>query len=197
MKETRLPPSDLPFATFIPTIETMRPEQVLYLILAIMGLLYLAFFVLIFCFLFHFRSELRKNLVALSVIFAEKKDVLLSLFALFDKASVPLDDADKESAAKVRWLKTNVVKDKEAESVAFSLNDLLRRLTLLAENESYIKVSEDFQAYRSTLEDLDKNYHRVVAVYNTALNGYDYWRKVFIYRLFFWLFGFRKKSRLS
>lgn len=187
----------MPFAVFIPTIEAMRPEQVLYLVLAIVGLLYLAFFVLLLCFLLHFQGELRKNLVALSVIFAEKKDVLLSLFTLFDKASVPLDDADKESAAKVRWLKTNVVKDKDAESVAFSLNDLQRRLTLLAENESYIKVSEDFQAYRSTLEDLDKNYHRVVAVYNTALNGYDYWRKVFLYRLFFWLCGFRKKSRLS
>lgn len=175
----------------------MHPEQVLYLVLVIVGLLYLAFFVVFLSFLLHFRSELKKNVVALSVIFAEKKDVLLSLYALFDNASVPLDDADKESAAKVRWLKTNVVKDYDAEKVSLALQDLQCRLTLLAENESYIKVSEDFQAYMSTLNDLDRNYHRVVAVYNTALNGYDYWRKALLYRFFFWLFGFRKKSRLS
>jgi hypothetical protein len=175
----------------------LTPEQTAILITAIVVFLYVLFFILFLIFLLHFNRELKKNAVALTVIFAEKKDVLLSLYALYDKASVPLDDADKEATAKVRWLKTNVLKGSEIEAVAQDLSMLQRRLTLLAENETYIKRSEDFQAYKNTLGDLDVNYHRVVAVYNRALNGYEYWRKVLLYRLWFWLLGFRKRARLS
>jgi hypothetical protein len=171
--------------------------RIWYWILAIVILIYLIGFVFAFVNLIHFNGVMRKNMIALSIIFAEKKDILLSLFALFDKASVPLDDPDKESAVKVRWLKTEVMKSNATELVSQSLGDLQRRLTLLAESESYIKAGEDFQAYMNTLQDLDSNYHRVAAVYNTALNGYEYWRKMLIYRPWFWLFGFRKKKRLS
>lgn len=175
----------------------MKDWQILYLVVAILVILYAVGFVLTLVFLLNFRAALKKNLVALSVLFAEKKEVLLSLYALFDKAAIPLDDPDKESAAKVRWLKTEVMRGSDVLLTNNALNDLERRLAMLSASEKYIQVSEDYIAYVNTLQDLDSNYRRVVAIFNTAVNGYEYWRKVLLYRPWFWLFGLRKRHRIS
>lgn len=175
----------------------MQPWQIVLWILVIVLLLYLLGFVYLLINLLNFRSSLQKKLVALSVLFALKKDVLLSLYALYDKASVPLDDADHDAAAKVRWLKTDVVSDDDVALITGTLNTLQKRLSFLSESQTYLKTGKDFQDYVDTIADLDANYHRVVATYNTDLNGYDYWRKVIIYRFWWGLFGLKAKKRLS
>jgi hypothetical protein len=144
-----------------------------------------------------FRKKLKKRIIALSVLFAEKKDLLLSMYALFDKAAAHLDSVEKDSAAKVRWLKTQVVKEAEIEEVDSILNDLQKRLTLLAEAESYLKAGEDYQVFSSALKDLDANYRRIVAVYNSEVSGYEYWRRSPFFFILFWVCGFRKRNHLS
>jgi hypothetical protein len=175
----------------------MQTWQIAIWILAIVVILYFLGFAYLLINLANFRSSLKKRVVALSVLFAEKKEILLLLYALYDKASVPLDDSDNDAAAKVRWLKADVVKDGDVEAIAQVLNNLQKRLTLLSESQSYIKQSEDFAGYMGSLKDLDFNYHRIVAVYNTDLNGYDYWRRVFLYRFIWKWIGFPEKKRLS
>lgn len=60
--------------------------QILLYVLAVLILLYLVGFFFGLSSLLSFRKKLQKRLVALSVLFAEKKDILLSLYALFDEA---------------------------------------------------------------------------------------------------------------
>ncbi|MCI2055494.1 MAG: hypothetical protein LKJ81_05050 [Bacilli bacterium] len=166
-------------------------------ILVVIVIIYLAGFFYLLINISNFKNSMEKRVVGLSFIFAEKKDILLSLYTLYDKASVPLDDSDNDAAAKVRWLKTDVMKDDDVETINETLNALQRRLTLLAESQSYIKKSNDFVNYVSALKDLDANYHRIVALYNNDLVGYNYWRRVVIYRFLWDMFGFKDKKRLS
>lgn len=166
-------------------------------IVSILALLYALWGIYCTVFLINFRDKMAKRLVALSILFEEKKEVLLSLYALYDKAKVPLDDADKDAAMKVRWLKAAIVKDDDVKSIVSTLSDLERRLTLLSEEESYIKESEDFVDYMATLADLEASYHRIAAAYNSDLLGYEYWRKRPLYRWIFFLCRFREKQRIS
>ncbi len=175
----------------------MQWWQILLYVLAVIGLLYLISFFYCLSNILAFKEKLKKRLIALSVLFAEKKDILLSMYALFDKAAAHLDSAEKDSAAKVRWLKTQATKEKEVEEVSQTLNDLQKRLTLLAEAESYLKAGEDYLVFSSALKDLDANYRRIVAVYNSEVSGYEYWRKTPFFFVLFWLCGFRKRNRLS
>ncbi len=177
--------------------DRMEWWQILLYVLAVLILLYLVGFFFGLSSLLSFRKKLQKRLVALSVLFAEKKDILLSLYALFDEAHIRLDSAEKDGAAKVRWLKTQVLKEEDVAEVAETLNFLQKRLTLLAESESYIKAGDDYRFFSSILQDLDTNYRRIVAVYNTEVNGYEYWRRAPIYFPLFWLCGFRKRQRLA
>ena len=175
----------------------MQWWQIVLYILAMAGLLYLIGFFFCLSGLLAFRKKLQKRIIALSVLFAEKKDILLSMYVLFDKAAAHLDSVEKDSAAKVRWLKTQVIKEAEVEEVSSILNDLQKRLTLLAEAESYLKAGEDFQVFSSALKDLDANYRRIVAVYNSEVSGYEYWRRSLLFFVLFWLCGFKKRNRLS
>jgi hypothetical protein len=77
------------------------------------------------------------------------------------------------------------------------LNDFQRRLSLLWARRTLHPKSSDILLHEFSLKDLENNYHRIVAAYNTDLNGYEYWRKRPIYRWLTWLFGFRKRERLA
>jgi hypothetical protein len=142
------------------------------------GLGYLFFAIYSIIVLFDFREKLRKRLVALSVLFSEKKEILLSLYGLFHKAKLPLDgDMKAVGEAVVEVSIPMSSNEKQAMAAITLLNDFQRRLSLLSEEERYIQKSPDFESYVNSLKDLENNYHRIVAAYNTDLNGYEYWRQ--------------------
>ncbi|MFA6619900.1 MAG: hypothetical protein WCS90_02060 [Bacilli bacterium] len=171
--------------------------QVLVWILALVALVYVFFAIYSIIVLFDFRDKLRKRLVALSVLFAEKKEILLSLYDLYLKAKLPISPEIKTAKKKVAALPTEAKSEEEVMTIATALNDFQRRLALLAEEERYILRHQDSISYTNSLKDLENNYHRIVAAYNTDLNGYEYWRKRFVYRWLTWIFGFRKRQRLA
>ena len=146
--------------------------------------------------LFYFKNRLRKKIVALSILFAEKKDLLLSIFQLYDEAKLPLEESDREHCSRVRWLKTEVVKEQDVVPISEILSGLEKRLTLISENEPYIKRSEELMTLITTLKDVDASYRRIVNVYNADVAGYMYWRRLFLYRWLSFLFGFTKKERI-
>lgn len=171
--------------------------QILIWILALIGLMYGAGFFYCLSLLLAFRKKLSKRFVALSVLYSEKRDILLSLYAVCDAAGVKFESSLKESAAKVRWLKTNILKEEDAEMVALTLDALEKRLFILAQSEAGLRTNADYQNYTSTLRDIDANYRRIIAVYNSDVTGYEYWRKTPLFFIPFWFCGFRKKKRLA
>jgi hypothetical protein len=171
--------------------------QVLVWILSLIALVYLFFAIYTIIVLFDFRSKLRKRLVALSVLFAEKKEMLLSLYDLYLKAKLPLSPEIKAAQKKVASLSTEPKTEEEVMAIVTTFADFQRRLALLAEEERYILHHQDYVSYTNSLKDLENNYQRIVAAYNTDLNGYEYWRKRIVYRWLTWIFGFRKRQRLA
>src|SRR5574344_164781 len=109
--------------------------QVLVWILALIALVYLFFAIYSIIVLFDFRGKLRKRLVALSVLFAEKKEILLSLYDLYLKTKLPISPELKAAQKKVAALVTEPQSEEEVMTIVASLNDFQRRLALLAEEE--------------------------------------------------------------
>ncbi len=169
----------------------------LYIALVVIGLLYLLGAIYVIGVLFYFRGRLQKKLVALSVLFSEKKEILLSIFQLYDAARLPLEETERKSCSRVRWLKTDVVKEKDVIPTHAILIDLEKRLSFIAERETYIKKSAELQALLLTLKDVDASYRRIVNVYNADVSGYMYWRKFFLYRWLSFLLGFKKRERIA
>lgn len=140
-----------------------------------------------------FRTKIKKKTLAISLLLSEKRDVLLSLMTLLENDIH--DESIKESATKVRWLKMNNVSSKDIEAYLFLLSSLQKRLVLFANNGEY-KNDENFVAYFEILSDLDANYRKIAATFNSQVVGYEYWRKTPLFKGLFFVFGFREIKRL-
>ncbi|MBO7121032.1 MAG: hypothetical protein J6V79_01395, partial [Bacilli bacterium] len=59
--------------------------QILLYVLAIIALIWLAFLIVDISSVLSFKAKLEKRTVAFSVLFVEKKDILLTIYAMFDE----------------------------------------------------------------------------------------------------------------
>jgi uncharacterized protein YeeX (DUF496 family) len=174
----------------------MNGLTIFYWILAIVGLLYLIGFFYCLSAVIDFSSRLKKRINALTILFSEEKDVLLSLDSYFRKAKLPYNDSDRECLSLVACIPNKNLKDYEIMDIHQTLTSLEKRFSYLCNSNAWIKQSDDYETMVSLLNDLASNYRRIVAIYNSDLTGYEYWRKQPLYRLWFFLLGFKTRRRL-
>jgi len=144
-----------------------------------------------------FVRNMKQKLKAAAVLFAGKRDFLLSLYAYCQKAGASFQEDDAEKATKARWTKLDLKKAEDVERVQGELSILEKRLNrYLNENEN-LKQGQEYLSLKESLDDLNSNYRLIVATYDNDLVGYDYWRKHFLFRWLFFLCGYRERKRLS
>ncbi len=168
----------------------------LYWVLSVLAFLYLLGFLLCYIFLLGFNRKLKKRVTAFSILFSEKIEALLALYHSFKEAKVKFSEADLEAVRNVANLKNKRIKGSDIPFYRETISTLEKRLHYLAEENSWLKKEEDYETMLSLLNDLNANYRRIVATYNSDLLGYEYWRKQILYSFLFYLFGFREKSRI-
>ena len=169
--------------------------QILTWVVIVVVIAYIAGFIFVFSRMVDFRVKMRKGLIAASILFSEKKEVLINFYSLFLEMGVILNDNDGDMLARLRWKKTDVKKGALAQELNDMLNEVSKRLSYIAMRE---KLEQDPKiiSYFDTLSDIDVSYRRIVAIYNNNLTAYEYWRQRKIYTWAFWLLFFRKQSRL-
>ncbi|MCR4562485.1 MAG: hypothetical protein K5694_04720 [Bacilli bacterium] len=170
--------------------------KTLFWILTFVVLVYIIFFIFVLHQVIYFSSRMNNKLKTFRIMFAEKKEILLSLYSLYQGAKIPLTSEDEDLATKVRWINPDKLKIEDISQTKNDLNAFQRKLAFIAERESYIKQSEDLQRYLLTLSDIEKSYHRVAAAYNNDLAGFTYWRTRAIYRWIFFIFRVKMKDRI-
>ncbi len=175
----------------------MDPLSVFIYTIAVFFVLYLAFFIYVFVSLLTFQRRLNQKLVAFSVLFKEKKDVLLSFYAYLDGRRVEMDSSIKESCAKICWLHIDSLKESEVRPLVSVIGDFQKRLVLLVSQNDSLAQDDDVRRFLGAAMDIDSNYRRILATYNSDIIGYEYWRKMWLYRPLFFLFGFRKRNRIA
>lgn len=176
----------------------MEWYKILLYILTIVILLILVYFAFAISAIVTFDRKLAKRTVAISVILSQKREFLQRIYAQFDDAKINMDSSLNKAAAQVRWLKLENLIGEDIEASSLTLKDFEKRLALLGQKYPTFQNDKDYKIFWEAVEDLNTNYRRNVANYNSEVVGYEYWRKVFLFRPFMYLFGFRKeKKRLS
>lgn len=133
--------------------------------------------------------------MAISILLSEKKDVLLSMYAIIDNSPSLTDEAMKNMTTQVRWLQTAELKAENIEESISILSSLQKQL-LMSSTINGLNKDDEFETHREMLIDLDANYRRTAAIFNSDVLGYEYWRKTPLFRFWFFIFGFRTIKRL-
>lgn len=171
--------------------------RIFALVVTIMLVLYLIGFFYCFALLHSFKKKLKKRIVGVSIVFSEKKELLLALDAYYRDAKMEYEEEDLACVREVASLNNGRIKEADIPYYRDSLQKLEKRLRFKADSNSWIKAGSDYETMTSFLTDLNKNYRRIVAIYNSDLLGYEYWRRRWPYHYLFVLLGFRKKERLN
>lgn len=169
--------------------------QILLYVVSIALALYMIGFFYAFESLVTFKGKIKRRTMAISILLSEKRDVLLSMYKIADEKKMFDDDLTKDFTSQVRWLQTTKLKAGEIESSISTLSSLQKRLFLFSESDE-LKNDKDFTAYLEIVQDLDANYRRSAAIFNSDVVGYEYWRKTPLFRLWFYIFNFRQIKRL-
>lgn len=171
--------------------------KIIVLILIIAAILYLIGFFYCLATLMYFKRKIAKRVAALSIVYSEKREVLLALDEYFRTANMELDENDIGCVEAVRALKGGRLKEKDIMFQQETLSALEKRLRFKAGLNSWVKAGSDYETMISFLGDLNRSYRKIVAVYNSDLLGYEYWRKQPVYKYLFFIFGFRQKERIN
>lgn len=170
--------------------------NVFYWVMGILALIYVFLLIFTLSFLLSFKERLKRKTTAFLVLLSEKKEVLLALTSLYQELGVHYEEADLEWIRKVTLIDKKRIKGDDIVPLSETLANLEKRLRYIANSNKAIRENENFVSLISLLDDLNSNYRRMVATYNSDLVGYEYWRKQPLYRAWFFLFGFRKKERI-
>ncbi len=168
--------------------------RILSYVISILLVLYaLGFFYALEC-IFTFKDKIRKKTLAISILLSEKRDVLFSLFSLMEKYIT--DRSILVSLETVNSLSLDKLKCQEIEDAVILLTTFQKQLVMYANSSGY-SDNEDYKTYFGLLADLDMNYRKMTAIFNSDITGYDYWRKTPLFRGLLYVFGFREVKRLS
>lgn len=166
-------------------------------VLAVIVLVYLLWFLYGLVSIRNFSRLMKRRLKGAAVLFASKRDLLLSLFAIYKKEGVEMPDKETDQATRARWNTFAIKTSADAEAYALELSAYEKRLSLFPGVSEKITSSAEFKRLKESLADVDSNYRKIVATFDSDLVGYDYWRKHKLFGWLFFVFGYREQTRLA
>lgn len=175
----------------------MEPYQIILLILVLLIFLYVAYLIYVLTMARIFRTSMKKRIVALSVLFSEKKEILLAISKVFTKSKVTFSNADKAEMINLTEIVVSPLRPIDVIIVSAKLKESQKRLNYIGQVNPWATRSEEYRSFMVSLHDLDANYRRIIALYNGDVAAYNYWIKA---PLSFWithLFGNRKRENLN
>jgi hypothetical protein len=170
--------------------------RILLWVLAILILVYLLWFLYGLISLQSFTRSMKRKLKVTGVLFAGKRDVLLSLFGLCKKQGAEIDSDEADLATRARWTSFEIKRAEQAARADLDLRRFEKLIMGFVKERPEISKLKEYGILKESLDDLNLNYRRIVANYDSDLIGYDYWRRHPLFRYLFLLFGFRERKRL-
>jgi len=175
----------------------MTAWQIVLYVVVIILIFYIALLTYVLISITNFRLKIKKHISGFRILLSEKKDLLLFIYAIFDKEKAIKQTSLNESCAKVRWLKCENIEAKEVVIYSDIMSDFENRLAYIASEYPFLKEKTEYVESYSMLKDINLNFRRQIVLFNKDASGYMYWRKFFITRPVLSLFNFEKYERLS
>lgn len=173
----------------------MKPYQIIILVAALIIFLFLAVFFYAFSHVLDFYRSLRNKEKTLNLIQSETAAILVRLDSLFKSVGVTYSEADAKAVdlhaldfAKPTFEKLMANQSK--------LNGCKSVLSYLALDNKWASKGKEYEFCVSSIADLNRFYRQTVALYNADVAGYNYWRSLPLYRVFFHLFGFKTRPNI-
>jgi len=152
----------------------MEPIEIIRLILIIMVIIYLAFIIAMFSFLFRWRKGIDRDEKAIRVLIQQRVDIFKLFIGECQEIGITLPMAklphDLESLQTIPVSKLSAL----YQQIKTSDKDT-REYALLSQNGTTYLQNLTIQTLLTSLDDNEKNFRRKAASYNRNVATYNYW----------------------
>lgn len=172
----------------------MKPGYVVLIVLGGIAVLYLIIVAISLSLFFSFRAWLKRHRKGIEVILNMKLDNLNRVVAIFKTNHIAIPTEVKR---RFESIDKNCFKDltsKECIEARKNLSYIRDELFFVAKNNEHILVNEEFLLAKENIGEQDKDYRKLVAMYNGDVLGYNYWSKFTATRYLFLLFKVKEKE---
>ncbi len=174
----------------------MEPYQIILLIVVTLLFIYVSILVYSFSSCIEFKARLKKKNSAVALIYAERKDAILAIYALFVREDVNFTDEDDEMISLLEDFEFGDKKIEEIQEGVAQLKTVQARLAFIAQTNRWAIKNEEYLALKEVLRDLEVNYRQVSANYNADVGAYNYWVSIPGCSWLPYIFGHRKVAPL-
>ncbi len=115
---------------------------------------------------------------------------------MFDAHKEDIKASLVDLTTQVRWIKFEKLNNSDIDKIAKMLDSLEKKYSRIGHLYPELEKSKDYTICWNMLKDLDSNYRRNVANYNSDIEGYEYWRRFLVFRPIFALLPFKKKNKV-
>lgn len=172
----------------------MEAYQILLLIVVIVVFFYVGVLLYVVSNAITFRIRIRKKREGIAIIFAEKQECLLTLYAKFDEAGVEFSPADRTVLERLRAANYAKLDYRYVKEESDAIKEAQSHILYLASVNKWAKKVEGYDDLVSTIEDLENAFRLSSAVYNADVEAFNYWLNIPFCHWACFLLGCRKQK---
>lgn len=175
------------------------PQWLIWVLISVGSIiaLYLFVFFIVLFIISKFNKRLRKRRDALRLLAAQRKDITLAVYKLVssEKSKIPLSVQNKVDELANKGI--GLLNDYEVMEYTPEIEKISKAVFDLADSSKTLKKSEECLRFHKELTELDEIKRQHIAIYNSDINGYNYWIRLISYRLLLSALGFHEKKRIE
>ncbi|MFA5481122.1 MAG: hypothetical protein WC282_01890 [Bacilli bacterium] len=159
--------------------------------------LYILFFVIVLLTISKFNKLLNKRREAMRLLLAQRKDITIALYKLAIAQKAKASTLFQNEMTALTNTEIGLLNSSEIFDFAPKLEKMTKAVFEFAETSKTIKKMSEYAQYKKELEELDEIKRQHIAIYNSDINGYNYWIRIMSYRWILIALKFHEKKRIE
>lgn len=159
--------------------------------------LYVLFMFVVLIIISKFNKRLKNRREALRLLLAQRKDIALSLNRLVNEAKIKIPTSLQNKTSELEHKEIAHLNNYEIFEYAPEVEKIIKAFFELIESNKTLKKNETAAQLRKEVTELDEIRRQHIAIYNSDINGYNYWIRLMSYRLILSALGFHSKKRIE
>lgn len=170
---------------------------ILLVVLGVLFGLYIVFTLLVIFFLIGFRTRLKKTSSAIYLLINQRYELVNKIEKYFLDLRIKFPPYVEEANEKLNLLMNVVNVDETKRKETFlALSEVKTSLLFFIEQEDKYFDDTNYLTFKDAYQKTEDEYRRLVAIFNSDAQGYNYWVRCFYCRYIIKWLGFKKIEKI-
>lgn len=170
---------------------------ILLIVLGVLFGLYIVFTLLVIFFLIGFKTRLRKTNAAINLLINQRCELINKVEKYFLDLKIKFPSYVEEANDKLnRLMNDENISDSKRKDIFLTLSEVKTALIFYIEQKDKYFDDSNYLSFKEAYQKTEDEYRRLVSIFNSDAQGYNYWVRCFYCRYILRWLGFKKIEKI-